>query len=251
MKTVKKIIRRIRNYYSKIKHLGDKYIVVSLGENCLTDNVLSRNDLKTFSSPFSSGRSNIEYVLNFEKENYSDFLNPHYLNYELCGKKEVPRNKKYVETKNVYHASCMNGVEFTHHDVICNTKKRTRIAKRCARLQDLSNQNVVFVYHNRYCQETDKKYLISCFKEIEQIYELRNNRVQIYIFTQGKVSVKEDRKIECEVIGNIKMYTLYTLSIWEGDDEDIFWARCDDDLLQVMIDDIREHIKSTMRLSQS
>ncbi|MCQ2587766.1 MAG: papain-like cysteine peptidase [Treponema sp.] len=39
-----------------------------MGENCLPDNILSRNDLKSFSSPFSYCRSNIEYILAFEKD---------------------------------------------------------------------------------------------------------------------------------------------------------------------------------------
>lgn len=239
----KKIIKKLRNYYSKIKHLRDKYIVISMGENCLTDNILSRNDLKSFSSPFSSCRSNIEYILAFEKEQYADFLNSHYLNYEMFGQKKVVRNKKYVATINQYNETCMNGMEFTHHDVISKRKLKKIIEKRCTRLQNLSNKNVVFVYHNRYCKETDMDLLVSSFEELKRIYEARNNNVSTYIFTQEKISSKDNRKVELQEKAGVKIYTFYTQNIWEGDNQDIFWARCDNDLLQVMVDDIREHIK--------
>lgn len=238
-----KLIKKVRNNLSKIRHLRDKYLVFSMGENCLTDDILSRNDLKSFSSPFSSGRSNIEYILAFEKEKYVDFLNPHYLTYETFGKVKVVRNKKYVSTQNHYSDACMNGIEFTHHDVISDTEKRKQIAKRCRRLQSISNKNVVFVYHNRYCRETDMNLLVSYFEEVKRIYEARNNHVQIFIFTQEIVSSKDDRKVECKETECAKIYTFYTQNIWEGENKDIFFAKCDDDLLRVMIDDIRENIK--------
>lgn len=42
-------------------------IWLSLGENCLSDNILSRHSLKSFSTPFSHARSNIDYALELEK----------------------------------------------------------------------------------------------------------------------------------------------------------------------------------------
>ncbi|MFJ5369320.1 DUF1796 family putative cysteine peptidase, partial [Bosea sp. CER48] len=44
---------------------------LSLGENCLPDNILERNGLKMFSTPFSHGRSNIEYAIQLHSEGYS------------------------------------------------------------------------------------------------------------------------------------------------------------------------------------
>lgn len=240
---LKKIKKKVKNYINKIKHLRDKYIIISMGENCLTDDILSRNDLKSFSSPFSSGRSNVEYILSFEKEGYIDFLNPKYLKYEEMNGSKVARNKKYVTTKNKYYDFCMNGMEFTHHDVINDPQKRKKIAKRCKRIQNLANKNIVFVYHNRYCKETDMNLIISYFEEIRQIYESRNNHVQIYIFTQKIVPTEGERHVECTKINGIKVYFMHTLNVWEGGNQEIFWARCDNDLLKVMIDDIRENTK--------
>lgn len=218
----------------------DKYIVISLGENCLPDNILSRNNLRSFSSPFSTGRSNIEYVLAFEKENYVDFLNPDYMNYEMFNKRIVVRNTKYITTKNRYDVTCIRGMEFSHHDVISNIHTREQIARRYTRLQKISNKDIVFVYHHRYCKETDMDLLVTSFKEIKQIYEARNNHVHIFIFTQEIVPSKEYRKVEYKETDGLKIYTFYTQNIWEGANQDIFWARCDDDLLKVMVDDIRK-----------
>ena len=41
---------------------------LSLGENCLPDNVLQRHGRKTLSTVFSSGRSNIDYAVSLEEK---------------------------------------------------------------------------------------------------------------------------------------------------------------------------------------
>lgn len=90
MKKLKKHIKGIIKHIKRIKKILDKNVIFSVGENCLADNILARNGLKSFSSPYSSGRSNIEYILAFEKEAFSDFLNQKYLKYENFGDKQLP-----------------------------------------------------------------------------------------------------------------------------------------------------------------
>ena len=78
----KYVISVVRKCVRNIKKWGKSFernVVLSLGENCLPDDILRRNGLKSFSSPYASGRSNIEYVLSFENERFGDFLNPEYL----------------------------------------------------------------------------------------------------------------------------------------------------------------------------
>lgn len=48
-------------------------IYLSFGENCLTDRLLERHGLKSFATPFSWGLSNVEYILQIEKDKYKDF----------------------------------------------------------------------------------------------------------------------------------------------------------------------------------
>ena len=235
--------KRIQNHLHKLKHLMDRNIIISMGENCLADDILSRYDLKSFSSPFSSGRSNAEYILDFEKEDYVDFLNPDYLKYGSFNEKKVARNIKYVATQNHYHDSCSHGMEFTHHDVISDPSLKETIARRYERLQKLSKRHIVFLYHNRYCEKTDLGLLVSCFEEIKHIYEKRKNVVQIFIFAQRLVATKEERRVECKELNGMRIYTFYTNNIWEGADNEIFFARCDDDLIRVMVDDIRHYVK--------
>ena len=126
MLSAKRILKFSKNTILKVIHRFDsKNVVFSIGENCLTDDLLSRNNLKSFSSPWSTGRSNIEYILAFEREQFLDLLNPKYLKYENDGEKHkwnarygwfrydsrfalpVYREDGEVSRYNVFHASML------------------------------------------------------------------------------------------------------------------------------------------------
>ena len=62
--------------------LKTENVCVSFGENCLTDDILKRHNLKSYSTPYSSSRSNIEYILQIEEDCFSDFLNPEYIEFQ-------------------------------------------------------------------------------------------------------------------------------------------------------------------------
>lgn len=241
-KTILKIVRRLANQARKVAKIMNRNIIFSLGENCLPDNILARNGLKSFSSPYASGRSNIEYVLAFEHEQFSDFLNLEHLKYEYFSDKEVARNKKYVAVKNRYNESCTNGFEFTHHDAIGSKKYRYRLQKRCKRMLKLKNKNIIMLYHHRMCSKTDESLLVSHLLELADLYKLRGNSVHIYAFTQVIISGKNQRRSECIVDRDVTLYKFYTQNEWAGNDDDIFWAKCDDDLLEVMILDIKQRL---------
>lgn len=239
---IRREIMRLINHLKRISKIFDKNIVLSFGENCLADNLLARNGIKSFSGPYSSGRSNIEYILAFENEEFSDILNLEYLKYEYFYDKKVPRNKKYITVKNQYHDSCINGFEFTHHDVISSKTDRNRIKKRCKRMLGLKKKNIIMLYHHRLCEETDEELLVSHLIELADIYKSRNNDVHMYIFSQVIVSKENQRKVECIDNRGVNMYKFYTLNEWAGDNDDIFWARCDDDLLEEMIMNIKQKL---------
>jgi len=225
-------------------------IFFSLGENCLADGILERNNLKSFSSPFSSGRSNIEYILNFEKENYIDFLNKDFLKYEyLQTGKKVVRNKKYVITENKYHDLSKSGIEFTHHDVINNEEVRQTIKRRYTRLLDLRNVNIIILYHHRKCDETNLNLLMQHFNSLAKIYEDRNNKITIFVMCQKIIKDKSERCIKLYSLNNIHLYEFYTLNEWAGENKDIFWAKPDDDLLRIMIDDMQKEKQNMLSTS--
>lgn len=218
-----------------------EFVCFSLGENCLTDNILDRNGLKSFSSPFSSGRSNIEYILGFEKQGYTDFIDKNFLEYQYLGDgKKVVRNNKYVVTRNIYNGSCALGFEFTHHDVIADERARQAFERRYQRILSLTNNNIILVYHHRKCDQTDTGLMLYHLTELADIYKSRQNNVAIFAFYQVIVSDKTERKVESYRVGDVHMYKFYTLDEWSGNNNDIFWARCDDDLVQIMIDDIKQ-----------
>jgi len=184
-KRINSIPKRIKKW----RNLHKKDVYISIGENCLSDNILSRNKLKSFSSPFASGRSNIEYILSFENERYNDFLNPDYLHYEFDdSNKKVVRNKKFVAIKNRYNDSCMKGLELTHHDIIADVDARKKLQRRVNRILGLKRKNIIMLYHQRICEETNLDLLIRQLHELSQIYELRKNKVSIYLFYQVIVS---------------------------------------------------------------
>ena len=62
------------------------------------------------------------------------------------------------------------------------------------------------------------------------------------MFSQVIVSEEIQRKAEHMVSRGINVYRFHTLHEWAGKEDDIFWARCDDDLLKIMIADIRQKL---------
>lgn len=231
--------------YKKWLKLFDRNVFLSLGENCLSDNILDRNGLKSFSSPYASARSNIEYALLFEKEQYSDFLNPEYLRKELFhSQTAVVRNKKYVELCNRYDRSVTNGFEFTHHNVLDNHTLRDTLRRRYKRMLNLKKKHIVFLYHHRVCDQTDHNLLIDHLNQFAEIYRSRGNTVSIYLYVQKIISSSEERHVEYFCDRGINCFVFFTHNEWSGNDPDILWARCDDDLLHVMID----HMKGVQAL---
>ena len=220
-------------------NLRKKDIYISIGENCLPDDILARNHLKSFSTPFSSGRSNIEYILDFENEEYADFLNMDYLHYESVGNGKVVRNTKYLTVQNRYKAVCMNGFEFTHHDVIGNNEIRETMGRRVKRMLNLKNKNITMLYHHRKCDETDINLLLRHLLMLSSVYEKRSNKVRIILFYQEIIPDYASRRVECSQYKNIDIFKYYTQNEWAGEEQNLLWARCDNDLLETMIKAIK------------
>jgi len=241
LKKAFRFAKRTSRHIQKIVKSFDHTVVLSLGENCLADDILRRNGLKSFSSPYSAGRSNIEYVLAFEGERYSDFLNPAYLRKEPSNSNTiVVRNKKYMDLCNSYHPTVIHGFEFTHHDVLDNPHDKDALNRRCYRMLHLKKKRLVFLYHHRLCDQTDFELLIRHLNQYAEIYRSRGNEVSIFLFTQKIITTPDERRVEQHLDNGIHFYTFHTLTEWAGDDPDILWARCDNDLIRVMINHIKQ-----------
>ncbi len=242
MTYLKKKFKLLKKHFKKLIKMLNKNIVFSIGENCLADNILSRNNLKSFSSPYASARSNVEFIIEFEKERFADFLSSQYLAYKDASNKSVVYNKKYTDVKNKYYNSCDYGFEFTHHNVLEDKDARNKIDRRCKRLLSLKNKNIVMLYHHRICEETDMSMLANHLAELSQLYRERKNNIHIFLFTQKLVSSETMRKVEHSVLNGIDCYVFYTMHAWAGDNDEYLWARCDDDLLETMIVDIKKSL---------
>lgn len=240
MSYFKKKLKILRKHFKKFINMLSKNVVISIGENCLADNILSRNNIKSFSSPYASARSNIEFILAFEKERFVDFLNPKYLIFNETANNKVVHNIKFTETKNKYYNSCIYGFEFTHHNVLEDDNVRKKFKRRCKRLLSLKNKNIVMLYHHRICEDTDINMLTNHLQELSQIYRARKNNVQIFLFTQKIVSSETLRKVDHSIINGVECYVFHTMHAWAGDKEEYLWAKCDNDLLETMISDIKK-----------
>lgn len=237
--------KQIKKTYKKILKICNKYkkdVYLSFGENCLTDRILERHHIKSFSSPYSSGRSNVEYILQIEKEEFKDLLEKEYLYRDVVGNHNVVRNRKYI-CSNIYDESCMSDFEFTHHNVLSDENIRMTIGRRCNTLLHLQEKNLHIFYHHRICDRTDESKLIEDLSELKKLYEKRAKSVTVTMFTQKKVEKEEERRVEHNKVMDIDCYTFYTLNIWEGSDDNIFWAKCDDDLIKIMINDVKKKCK--------
>lgn len=238
LKKIKQLLKRkygvFKDYYSNTYYL-------SIGENCLTDNVLARHEVKSFSTPYSHGRSNLDYAIILEKENYYNLLKLEHLYFAYLGEKKVVRNKHYVETNKIYHDLHQNGFEFTHHDVINNDAQKTSYERKILRLQSINkSKKLVFVYHYRRNKNMDFELLIKKANEFLGYYQLRNIKCKFIFFTQEIISNIEERNIlRIHNSQYVKGYILRTLDLWEGENQDLFWARKDDDLFAKMIKEIK------------
>ena len=234
---LKKLLQKtagLRNQFSKTHYL-------SIGENCLTDNILDRHNIKSYSTPYSHGRSNLDYAIALEKENYANLLNPDYLYYDNVGETKVVRNKLYTNSDDIYNQLHKNGFEFTHHDVLNNELQRKSYERKIARMLSFDQkQQLKFIYHYRNNESLNIDLIIAKAEIFLNCYQKRNIKCEFIFFTQKIVLDNSQRSIiKIHDLNNVKGFILNTLEYWVGDDEDVLWARKDDDLFSILIKDIR------------
>jgi glycosyltransferase involved in cell wall biosynthesis len=241
---MKKIARKTKKAFNLIKQKIQLFfarrIYVSFGENCLTDNILERHNLKLITTPYSHGRTNIEYIIQLEQDNYKDFLNPEFLQYEDLNEKKVPRLKKYNNIQNQYNELHENGVEFTHHDVIASREARQKMQRRVDKLQKLKGKkSFIILYHHRVHPQTNQEKLLSDLNKIKELYSSSKIRSEVICFTQKIIHQKDQRNLEYELKNGIHYFIFHTQAEWAGGNDDLFWARTDEDLIRQMINSIK------------
>lgn len=87
--------------------LGGAMLWLSLGENCLSDAILKRHGLKSFSTPFSLCRSNVDVVNQATEQSFTGLLDPETVSRvrwgqrKYCGPYYMDRSPEFL--KGVIH----------------------------------------------------------------------------------------------------------------------------------------------------
>ena len=211
-------------------------IYLSLGENCLTDNILSRYGLKSFTTPFSYCRSNIEYILDLERNNYENFVSGEFLKYGDLNGKPVPRLNTHVILENNYHHLLKNGIEFPSHDVIKNQKYWQKLVKQAIKLKAfLGKRKYILLYHHRVCEDSDFELLLMHLSELKKYYSTEEYECQVVLFKQIIIPKGSKKKLIYQKNSDIHIFDFYTHHTWTGSDQRRYWAFIDDSLISKML----------------
>jgi len=211
-------------------------IYLSFGENCLTDSVLRRYGLRSFATPFSHCRSNIEYILDLESNNYYKLVSGESFKYGDLNGKHVSRLKPDFNLKNRYHHLHENGIEFPTQDVIKNHKYRQKVLDRINKLKSyLGKRKYVLLYHHRVCDFSSLELLLSHLSELKKYYSSEEYECQVVLFKQIIVSSESEKKLVYEVNKDIHIFDFYTHYSWVGRDQRKYWAFVDDSLITKML----------------
>jgi hypothetical protein len=210
---------------------------LSLGENCLPDDILKRHNLKSYSSPYAPCRSNIDYVIQAEQENLANLLNPEYFFTKTEYGKEVLRSNIYSCETEIYCPSVSSGFEFTHHDVLNDKVHVESFERKIERWNELrhSKGTVVFLYNHRYTAKGDINKIKQKLNHFLDLYQSEGVQAYVILFYQSATVPKEQRKVKLEQDNHLFIADFSTEAIWAGTNQDIFWARCDDDLIVQML----------------
>jgi hypothetical protein len=239
-KGISKVLRKVGHLYDFVRtqyHKDDDYLWLSLGENCLSDSILQRSYLKSYSSIYGSARSNIDYAIQMQNQNHRGLLDKDHTVYEVLNGSNVLRSSLYNESDDIFHGLHRNGFEFTHHDWVEKKEFVKTFERRISRTQEnIGDKNFVFLYHHRHTEKSDIQLLTKKLNEFKSIFEVNNKRCYVILFYQNIVSDSSEREISMKNEDNgVIEFILHTQNTWEGDDQDIFWARNDDDLIKEMI----------------
>lgn len=207
---------------------------LSLGENCLADDILKRHGLKTGSTPFSSVRSNIEYAIEADRTDFTGLLDPSNLSavtnrYEQL----VVRSALYGCETGWYDPSVAEGFEFTHHQVMTNVAHRESFQRKIQRWIDLrrSGRAGSFLYCHRLSGVDSVSYIQAKLEEFLCSFNRDGAEAKV-VFMHQEIVDDHNRGVDVyEDAAGVRRVRFRTISAWGGDN---LWAKSDDDLIETM-----------------
>lgn len=243
LKSLKRTVVNLHKKWRYRHNFRSEVLWISLGENCLSDDILRRHNRKSFSSVFSSGRSNIEYIIQMERDNYRNLLKHEFLQHFPDGEQTVVRSTFYKNCAGRYSERHMLGFEFSHHDPL-RVKEDNRAFKRRVKRQLTyrGNKNFVFLYHHRVTGHSDLPLLRVHLHELLSLYNVKGCDCKVVLFYQNLVAEHLPRRVDCiSQEGGLLEFVCHTHELWGGDDLETFWARKDDALFAEMFDVVDKH----------
>lgn len=236
LKSVKKTVTNLRTKLRNRNNFKADTHWISLGENCLPDDILRRHNRKSYSSVYASGRSNIEYILEIEKDRFKNLLTAKYLHDFPDGTHSVLRSIYYTDCHNYYSDRHMLGFEFSHHNPLKIKEDLRAFRRRIKRALDArQKQNFMFMYHHRINERSNLPFIRERLEELISMYSSNTARCQVIFFWQNIIPVGQKSHVEfIPHPSGILEFVCHTHQIWGGDDLDIFWARNDDQLFTDM-----------------
>jgi hypothetical protein len=208
---------------------------LSLGENCLSDAILHRHGIKTTASPFSHGRSNVEYATQADATNFKGFLHRRNLEPGFANGKPVLRSRLYTSTPGLFRRSCSQGFEITHHDPIKNADHRRSFERKISRWISIrdSDDDVAFLYHHRATgSDADISRVVEKLDLFARQYSrARQRRCFVLCIVQNLIPAESHRAYCIEELAE-RIWTarIDSYEAWSGGGPQ-FWALNDDDLI--------------------
>ena len=212
-----------------------KRIWFAFGENCMPIDVLRRHNKEAPSTPFSTGRLDIEHVEYFEKTDYKNLINPNYL-IEANAFTDKCYLNVVKKSSGIFRPGRHKYVEFTHHDPT-SEEDRLKLIRRIQRIKEARKSKIkkVIFYHHR--SKSGFKYSKQRIKDsANNILSLYNEDTQFIAYSQTVVQNITDRglKMTSTSKNRVIFCDFRTLNFWGGNNKDIFFGRNDDDLFGQM-----------------
>ena len=221
---IQNLIEKIKHNYgvSAVEKPKIKYnepLFLSLGENCATDNIIARHNLKSYTTAYSWGYTNIDYALQLETVNIDYFLKPNFLYRQDLFNEKGTFSKLIIDCQNIF--SWTNGFAFFHIDPLTNPEDTEKIKRRIMRLRDFrenGERDFIFFYNHRFHNNMNLFELIKKLKLFSELYTSLKHKCLIVCLAQEIVSQEYNREVSYFLDGNVYMFVFKTHNIWIGAD---------------------------------
>ena len=207
-------------------------IWLACGENCMPIDILRRHGRNAPSTPYSSGRSDIEHLSHFESTEYRDLLKNDYII-----KANALTGECYLNIAKKSSGLCRPGrhqyLEFTHHNPD-NEKDLKALQRRTDRMLTLRkiNRPITFFYHHRSSTgfEETKSMIKKRFIGILDYY----TNATALCYSQQIIEKEKQKGFDFLKTfgGKVNFCTLKTQNVWGGNNLNHFFGRNEDQILK-------------------